>query len=152
MTVTSGDSVTPCRINQTLDVLVARQAFGEVVGFLKASDGVFNSSSHSSHLLAVRADRHTRCAGVGKGGVSALLVRPNARFTGKVGRRPSGVLGTTQGERLTGKANVEDSHSSHPSEDLFNTVGANGAYLVAGVGPHVTPTVSAGRCSGFGGR
>ncbi len=48
-----------------------------------------------------------------------MLVGPNACFTGKVGRRPSGVLGTTQGEVLIRKANVKDSHSSRLHDVLF---------------------------------
>jgi len=51
-----------------------------------------------------------------------LLFGPHARFTGKVGRRPSGVLGTTQGERLTGEANVKDSHSSHRRNFVHHNV------------------------------
>tara|TARA_R110001606_G_scaffold157946_2_gene301258 strand:- start:262 stop:465 length:204 start_codon:yes stop_codon:yes gene_type:complete len=62
--------------------------------------------------------------------------------------RTSGVVGYLKG--LDGLLK-SCSHSSHPSEDLVKAVGANGAHLVAGVSPHVTSTVNAGRCSGFEG-
>ena len=59
MTFTSGDGVTPCLVNQAendffsegvFDIGFGGKGLLNVVGLFKASDGMVNSSSHSSHL------------------------------------------------------------------------------------------------------